>query len=384
MEDLLLLLLPLAAASGWYAASRHYNKKYLLLHTHNLRQAYCRGLNYLLSEKTDKAIDAFEALLVSDCETIDTHIALGNLYRRRGELEKAIEVHERLLDFPELSQEQRANAQFELGLDYLRAGLFDRAETIFQNLCGHETYRKGALQQLLQIYQHEKDWLLAAQCVGQLRRIGKAPRGETAAQFLCEIAEEALMGNRDEEAQERLEEALREDPKCVRASLLKARLLMREGDFNGALSCLKQVEAQNTAYLPEILGPVSVCYERMDKPASELIGYLGYLHETYGFEASGLLLAERLHSEYGPARASQYLQRMLDAQPSAKALRMLTGLLLEEGDGAQRDALARIDRALDRLSSTRPRYACSQCGFSGFELHWRCPSCRHWESTRPM
>jgi lipopolysaccharide biosynthesis regulator YciM len=385
MEEWLLLLLPIAAASGWYAASRHYKKKYLLRHTENLRQAYCRGLNYLLSEKTDKAIDAFEALLVNDCETVETHIALGNLYRRRGELEKAIEIHEKLLDLKNASPEQGARAHFELGLDYLRAGLFDRAESIFQNLADHEGYRKAALQQLVKIYQHEKDWTMAAQTVSGLLRLDKAPCGETVAQFLCEMAEEALIGNRNEEAGRRLEEALREDPVCVRASLLMGKLHMREGRFEQAMRSLKQVESQNPAYLPEILAPLAICHERLNKPAGELMGYFGYLYETYGLESAGLAMVEHLRCESGAAKASQHLQRLLENKPSAKTLNMLTGLLLEEDAGSShRDALIRMDRALGRMSSAPPHYACGQCGFSGFELHWRCPSCHHWETTRPL
>ena len=147
MEEWVFLLLPVAAASGWLAAQRHYARKYLIEHTHSLRKAYCRGLNYLLSEKTDKAIEAFADLLTNDFETVETHIALGNLFRRRGEIENAIEIHENLIGRDDLNPQQQESAQFELGLDYLRAGLFDRAESIFQNLVDHENTQMGALQQ---------------------------------------------------------------------------------------------------------------------------------------------------------------------------------------------------------------------------------------------
>lgn len=385
MEEWLLLLLPLAAASGWYAARRHYVRKYLVEHSHSLRKAYCRGLNYLLSEKTDKAIEAFADLLSHDFETIETHIALGNLFRRRGEIEKAIEIHENLIAREDLNSQQHDTAQFELGLDYLRAGLFDRAESIFQNLSDHEGSRKGALQQLLDIYQHEKEWHKAVRCARQLRDLGKVPRGETVAQFLCELAEEALCTAGDGDARQWLEEALREDPRCARASLLMARLRMREGRFEDALQALKRVESQSPALLPEIIEPLCVCHDRLEKRSGELIGYLGYLYETYGLEPAALALAERIRSEQGRAKAIEHLLRILDSRPSLKSLSATTGFLLEDGAAdAQREALVRLDRALDRLSSGVPRYVCGHCGFSGGELHWRCPSCRHWESTRPL
>lgn len=384
MEEWLLLLLPVAAASGWYAARRHYLRKYLVEHSHSMRKAYCRGLNYLLSEKTDKAIEAFADVLANDFETIETHIALGNLFRRRGEIEKAIEIHESLIARHDLSFQQHESAQFELGLDYLRAGLFDRAESIFQNLTDHEGSRKGALQQLLDIYQREKDWLKAIDCARQLRQLGKVPKGETVAQFLCELAEETLCANQDGPARQWLEEALREDPKCARASLLMARLHMREGRFEEALQMLKRVESQSPAFISEIIDPICICHDRLGKSKGELIGYLGYLYETYGLESAALGLADRIRSEHGPCKAIEHVQRVLDSRPTLKSLNAMTGFLLEEGAENQREALIRLDRALDRLSSNAPRYACTHCGFSGGELHWRCPSCRNWESTRPI
>jgi len=379
-----LLLLPIAAASGWYAAQRHYSRKYLIEHTANLRQSYCRGLNYLLRENTDKAIEAFAHLLASDGDTIETHIALGNLFRRRGELERAIEIHESLIEKDGLQPEQRACALFELGMDYLRAGLFDRAESIFSNLVGDESYGRPALQRLLHIYEHEKDWRKAMECTRKLAALGKVPRGESVAQFLCELAEEALTTGRDQKAQTFINKALREDARCVRANLLLARLHMREGGFEEALQVLKRVESQNPIFLPEILEPVRTCHERLERPTDELLGYLGYLYETYGLESAALALADQLRAARGSNRAVEHLQRVLDSNPSLKALNMFSGLLLEESDERQREPLIRLDRALDRLALGQVRYRCEQCGFSGTELHWRCPSCEHWETIRPI
>lgn len=384
MQDWLFLLLPLAAASGWYAAKKHFTQAYLIDRTQAFRQAYCRGLNYLLSEKNDKAIDTFATLLESDRETIETHIALGNLFRRRGDLERAIEIHERLLQQASLSAEQSALAQYELGMDYMRSGLFDRAESIFSNLTDHPGRGRAALQQLLAIFQHEKEWQKAIDCTRKLALAGKLPHGETAAQFLCELAEEALAAHRNAEAAAYLDEALRSEPGCIRASLVLARMCMRDGLYEDALQALKRVEAQDPAYIPEILESLQICYDRLNKPAAELMGYLGYVYETYGLESAALALARQLRSERGGARAIEHLQRVLEAQPSLKILNAMTGLLLEEKEGVQREAMIRLDRAIDRLCAGSPRYSCGRCGFTGAELHWRCPSCRHWESIRPV
>ena len=122
----------------------------------------------------------------------------------------------------------------------------------------------------------------------------------------------------------------------------------------------------------------------MEKRPGELIGYLGYLYEVYGLESAALALAERIRSELGAGKAVEHLLRVLDSRPSLKSLNAMTGFMLEDGAESQREALLRLDRSLGRLSAGAPRYACGQCGFSGGELHWRCPSCRHWESTKPL
>lgn len=384
MQELMIALLPVAAASGWYAARKHYTKKLLVSHTQVLRQAYVRGLNYLLSEKTDKAIDTLAKLLASDCETIETHIALGNLFRRRGELEKAIEIHENLINQDNLSEEQRTSAHFELGLDYLRSGLLDRAESILTNLVDHPVYCKAALQQLLQIFQQEKDWRKAMECTRALQLMGKVPRGETVAQFLCELAEEALREDRLDDALTYVDHALKDDSKCIRATLLKARMQMRESRFHLAVQILQNIESQDPAYLREILEPLGACYEHSQQPAHKLIAYLSYLYETFGCEEAGIRHAEQLKAQYGPDQATEYLQRILDNKPSLKVLHTLTDLLLEEGADKQRSAVSKLNSALYRILSDKPRYRCVKCGFSGTELHWRCPSCRHWESTRPI
>lgn len=384
MQDWLFLLLPVAAASGWFAAKSHFTQKDPGDPGHEFRQAYCRGLNYLLSEKTDKAIDTFASLLESDRETIETHIALGNLFRRRGDLERAIEIHENLIQKGTLDTEQQALAEYELGLDYLRSGLFDRAEIIFGNLIDHPGRGRAALQQLLAIFQHEKEWQKAIECTRKLARLGKLPQGESVAQFLCELAEEALAAHRNDEAFHWLEQARAEDAGCVRANLLLARMRMRDGLYEEALVALKQVEAQDPAYIQETLEPLQICYERLNKSPAELMGYLGYVYETYGLESAALALARQLRTERGNGRAIEHLQRVLEAHPSLKTLNAMTGLLLEEKNGAQREALIRLDRAIDRLCAGVVRYRCSHCGFSGNELHWRCPSCRHWVTMRPV
>lgn len=386
MLEFLAFLLPVAAASGWYAAKRHYTRQYLQNHARPVSQAYCRGLNYLLSEKTDKAIDVFAHLLESEHGILDTHIALGNLFRRQGDVEKAIEIHARLVDEPGLGQAQKAQARYELGVDYMRAGLFDRAEAIFTALIDSEAHGKSALQRLLQIYQQEKDWPKAVECVRRLQRFAKTPRGENIAQFLCELAEEAAARGRDGEAREYLRLALREDPACVRASLLKAGCQLTEGSHTEALATLKNVERQNPAYLPEIIEPIGLCYEHLGRER-ELLDYLEYLYRRYGLAGAALDLAARLRETAGVGAALDYLLVVLEAKPCLEGLGFAIDLLSEPGGGhgePTRGELRRLGSVARRLLSEVPRYRCVECGFSGAELHWRCPSCQFWGSITPV
>jgi lipopolysaccharide biosynthesis regulator YciM len=385
MLELLAFLLPIAAASGWYAARRHYTKKYLSDHGKPLTRAYYRGLNYLLNEKTDKAIDVFAGLLETDLDTVETHIALGNLFRKRGEVEKAIEVHERLLNAPNLNDEQRSSAYFELGMDYMRAGLLDRAESIFKTLAAkNPNYRKPALHQLLQIYQQEKDWQSAIDCTAELIRLfGVTPRGENEAQFLCEMADEARAAGNLAHAKEYVARSLIADRNCVRASLIKAQLELGEELYGEALHTLKSIETQQPHYLSEIVQLVGFCYERLGVH-EERVAYLQYLYEKYSLVDAAIGLAEFVRDTDGAGRAVEYLLGVLEVKPCLRGISGLVGLLanIEAGNNAR--LLEKVSRILAKLWMENPRYNCVQCGFSGSELHWRCPSCQYWGSVRPL
>jgi lipopolysaccharide biosynthesis regulator YciM len=282
-----------------------------------------------------------------------------------------------------LGETYKGQASYELGVDYMRAGLFDRAEEVFQTLSQTEAHGKASLQQLLQIYQQEKDWQSAIVCTRKLLRFTKAPRGENVAQFLCELAEEALSLHRLENAKEYLAQSLREDPGCVRASLIKARLELADGEYGAALQALKRVEFQNPAYLSEILQFIGICYEKLGKDR-ELMDYLEHLYLKFGVMEAATALAERIHRAEGASVALDYLLAAFEAKPCFQGLPHVIELLAaEEKKTLQSSNLGRITRIVNRLASETPRYRCAECGFSGSELHWRCPSCQYWNSITP-
>jgi lipopolysaccharide biosynthesis regulator YciM len=382
MLELLAFLLPIAAASGWYAARQHYTRKFLLDHARPLTRAYCRGLNYLLNEKTDQAIDVFADLLEKDFGTAETHLALGNLFRRRGEVEKAIDIHETLLRHPGLTEEVKSQGYFELGMDYQRAGLFDRAEAIFKELIHSEPHRAPSLHQLLQIYEQEKDWISAIECTRYLTRYTRTPRGETIAQFLCELAEQAIAEGRYEAAREHLAQAGREDAKCVRVSLIQARIELAAQNFREALEVLRRVEYQDPVYLPEILVPMGVCYQRLARE-QEYLDYLSHLYHAYGLVEAAVEVADRLRRQSG-SMAADYLLGVLESRPGFRGLSDAIGMLAMSDTKVQEAALHRVGRIIENIESDNLRYRCCRCGFAGSELHWRCPSCQCWSSIKPI
>lgn len=384
MSEWLFLLLPISAASGGYAAWRYFKKYHLFDHVQELREAYCRGLGHFLDERPEKVIHAVADLMVADAESVETHLALGNLFRRKGDLEKAIEVHEGLIRRNDLTREHAVAAQYELATDYLRSGLLDRAESLFSNLTGNEHYRKRSLEQLLHIFLHEKEWLKAIECAAVLEQMGRLPHGLTISQLLCELADQAISTGNDNRALTLLAEAIEKDRCCVRATLLTARLQMRNGLFDEAMLTLKTVESQNPAFLTEIIEPLTLCNEQLATPLAQVVGYLGYLYGTYGLESAGLAWIGYLKAEAGVEAAIDQLQLMIDKNASLRMLRALSALVLESEQESAQPILIKMDRAINRIALQPIRYACSHCGFVGTELHWHCPTCSYWQNIIPV
>lgn len=381
IHNLIAMLLPIAAASGWLAARKHYTRKYLTDFAHPLTKAYRRGLNYLLDEKTDKAIAAVASIIEQESEPLETHIALGNLFRRQGEVDKAIEIHKRLTQEPGLAGPQKLKASYELGVDYTRAGLLDRAEGIFLGLSETKTHNRAALQQLLMIYQQQKDWHKAIDCIVRLRPAVKPQNGETVAHFLCELAEEARTLHRLKDARDYLTQALQDDPASVRASISKGRLELGNGEFRQALATFKSIERQNPVYLSVVLPLIRLCWDRQGYE-SELLEYLDHLYNDFGIVSAAVERAERLQLTQGLAEAVEYLLPILEKTPDVLAITRALALISSD-DRLHNDNLRRLSDLLCNVMNTNEQFLCEKCGFSTSELYWRCPSCQYWGAITP-
>jgi len=381
MQEYLAFLLPIAAASGWWAATKHYTRRVSDCSDSPLNKAYFRGLNYLLDEKPDKAIDVFVDILKPDCEVFETHIALGSLYRRRGEMERAIDIHTRLHEKTTLTPPQRAQTLLELATDFMRAGLFGRSKELFGKLLDDSFYKEKSLQSLLYIVQQEKDWPSAISYARELAKIGAVTKGESVAQFYCEMAEESIKSGKDDEVLRYLEQARANDHACVRATLMKANYLIGKGEYRPALSLLKKVEQQNYKFIPETLEPITECYMRLGEDQDN-IDYLYGLYERFQLESAARVISKLISANEGSVEAVRFFSEVIERSPSVKGLHHLIVLSNNKSDKCSKE-LSLLEDLSFKLVKQNASYQCCHCGFTCTELHWCCPGCHYWETIKP-
>ena len=380
MQELLLLLLPLAAASGWLAARSSARKEEKQC-AGETGPVYFRGLNHLLNEEPDKAIDAFVEMLEVDSDTVETHLALGNLFRRRGEVERAIRIHQNLIARPALTREQRAQALLELGQDYMRAGLFDRAENLFRELKETKLHVRPALNHLLVIYEKERDWEACLEVVDQLESLAGKKLDLQKSHYHCELALVAKAKGRGSDAAAHLKKALSIHPGCVRANQLQAQFAAEQGDFRAAVRILRQTAERDADYLPEVLPEIVSNYRHL----GDLDGLRGFLVETVDAHPSGAVvspLADLMKEQEGEKAAASYLAEQLAKAPSLDLL--LRSIELNAGlpKGQSVRFLDSLRPHIRRLLDEKPLYQCAHCGFEAKTLHWQCPSCRSWSTIK--
>ncbi|AHF04975.1 hypothetical protein MARPU_14825 [Marichromatium purpuratum 984] len=381
MIEILFLLLPVAAASGWWLA-RH-ERPAPRRSRRAAHPSFLRGLNYLLDEQPDKALDMFIELAEVDDETVETHLALGSLFRRRGEVDRAIRIHQNLMARPSLDAEQRGYALLELGQDYMSAGLLDRAELLFQELAGLGLHRQRALAGLREIYQQERDWERCLEVAEQLRPGGESVLDAEIAHYHCELAEEARRRGEHERVRAQLARALQIDPECVRASMLEARVALEEGEPQRALALFRGLVERHGAYLPEILPALIEALERV--PGEDPLAVLEGLAARHPSPALVVTLAERVAAERGRAEALDLLCAHLRRFADLVGLERLLALELTElPDAADVHRLERALAVIRHLAARQPAYQCDHCGFQARSLHWQCPSCKRWGSVVPV
>ncbi|MHB8535688.1 MAG: lipopolysaccharide assembly protein LapB [Sulfuricaulis sp.] len=379
--ELLWLLLPLAAASGWLAA--RFEQKRQARRTFDLPSAYFKGLNFLLNEQPDKAIEVFIRVLEVNSETVETHLALGNLFRRRGEVERAIRIHQNLIARPTLDRDQRSHALLELGQDYFKAGLFDRAENLFLELAEIRVHSEQALKLLLHIYQQEKEWDKAIAVTRKLARVSGKDMDEMIAQFYCELADQDFTRKDYPAARERLKQALQADDKCVRASMRLGDIDAQQEKYRRAIDDWKRIEEQDVHYLGEVAERIADGFRKLNDEEG-LYEYFRATLQRHGGVSLALTFADIIGSREGVETAEKFVVDWLRRSPNVHGLHKLLELNLLRAPSSARNDLMLLKGIIEELRAQHLGYACGQCGFSGKTLHWLCPGCSRWNTIKPV
>jgi lipopolysaccharide biosynthesis regulator YciM len=382
-----LTVIPLFFGLGWLAS--RIDSRHLIRQSSQLPDAYFKGLNFLLNEQPDKAIDAFVDVVKLDPETIELHFALGNLFRRRGETDRAIRVHQSLVTRGDVAPAQREHALFELGQDFLRAGLLDRAEDAFNRLEG-TSYAGAALRHRLDLAQMVRDWPRAIELAQRLQRGDGGDQRPLIAHFHCELAQQALAAtgpDRDDgqaRARREIELALQAGAAHPRPWLLRGEAAFAAESFGAAIDAWSELARISPAHLALTGEHWLQAHERLGRLADGLAALEAVQREHPSVDALRAIAQARARRDGAPA-AIDWLRGELAANPSLLGLEQLLELRRsaggEPGEGAADTALtaALIQRQAARLS----RFVCSRCGFKARRFYWQCPGCNHWDSYPP-
>ncbi len=383
MLELLFLLLPVAAAYGWYMGRRSAQQT-KQDEANRLSRDYVAGVNFLLSNQQDKAVDLFLDMLKEDTGTVEAHLTLGNLFRSRGEVDRAIRIHQTLMESASLSYDQRLLAVQQLGRDYMAAGMYDRAEDMFNQLVDETDFRIGALQQLLQIYQATSDWQKAIDVAERLVKLGKDKQRVEIAHFYCELALQQ-MGNDDlDRAMALLKKGAAADRNSPRVSIMMGRVLMAKGEYEKAVDSLLRVVDQDKELVSETLEMLQTCYLQLGK-TDEWAEFLRRCVEENTGAVADLMLADIVEQRDGQDTAQMLITRQLQRQPTMRVFHKLMDYHLQEAEeGRAKESLMVLRDMVGEQIRSKPRYRCYKCGFTAFTMYWHCPSCRAWSTVKPI
>jgi len=351
-----------------------------------------------LDGRPDGAIDAFVTALEVNSETLETHIALGNVLRKKGEVDRAIRIHQNLLARPSLPRRQVHQAHLELARDYISAGLLDRAERLLLDLVDEsQELGRTARRYLLEIYQSEREWKSAVEVALKLLPKksllgGSSPdtSGEAGqdvsvvlAHYYCEIAAGKMARGKLQQAHKLLQQALSVDKQCVRASIMMGDVEFRSGHHKLAIKALRKVREQNPGYIPESVSLLRQCYRELNDEGALKV-YLEECLDTYPGTTLVLAVADDIREAQGDEDAGEFLSRQLARQPSLRGLARLMNLQVEHAEGEERDKLGLLAGLVNRLVADRNAYRCGSCGFAGKHLHWFCPGCKTWGTMKTI
>ncbi len=374
-----LLVIPFFFALGWIAA--RIDIRHVIAESRSLPRSYYKGLNALLDEHPDKAIDIFVEIARLDPETAELHFALGNLFRRRGDIDRAVRVHQSLLARADLTPELAAQARYELGQDYLKAGLLDRAEETFHQLA-HSQYGTQASRALLEIYQREKEWKRAIEAALALQASGAGAYQKEIAQFYCELAQDDMVHAHADVAMATLEKALSYDRNNVRAMILIGDVLLSKGDTEAALLAWRRVEQQSSPHVALVAQRLMDGYRAVGRLREGVNLLKAYLAEAAAIDLLEVVFKAVLELD-GPEAANQLISDELRRTPTLLGLDKLIEARLMHSPPERLAELTLVKNLVGGYAQKLARYQCGHCGFKAKQFYWQCPGCSQWESYAP-
>ena len=374
-------LIVLAGLGGWFLA--RWRGRQRNLPPKFASAEYFKGLNYLLNEEPDKAIEVFIRMAEVDSDTVETHFALGSLFRRRGEADRAIRIHQNLIARPNLSRQHRAEALYELAQDYLRAGLMDRAESILLELLDAPSYTEQVLHSLVTLYEMQRDWEQAIAMRRRLESLTTDPEWRIIAQYYCELAQSALLAQDLAAAHKHLKKAQSQDKDCVRAHLMLAQMAENASDWQTSRSQYQSVLEHEFRYATEVLPALSRIVRKVAGDAA-FEALLLKLKDASPQAVRYIGLAAVMDDSLDDPLSRECVAEYLRTEPTLQGLyQMHAALAKRHGEQAAAD-IEPLRVAVRNLMKSGPRYRCEECGFRSRTLYWQCPTCKTWDSTVPF
>ncbi len=382
MDIWLFVLVFAAMLSGWLLGRwQPFSNKDGQRASDHLSEHYAKGLNYLLADDSDNAIRVFTDLVDNDRDTIEIHIALGNLFRSKGEVDRAIKVHQNLLAKPNLTREQRHAAIAELASDYLKAGLLDRAEKLYREMIELKAEPVKAYRHLLDMYIAEKSWEEAVDCAQMLYKMGEPEAAVEYGQCLCEIADSAIASGNHRLAFKNLERALDVDVDSVRASLLIIQLNLKIDKLPAAKKLFLRLVRKRPEYMALYIEPARQIF-----PHNQERQYQEFLQQQYQQQSSNriaMALLEHYARSDDIEKARQFLSDILRQSPSFEAFEFALRFL-KANPQQLGETWETLSAFLKTLQEKKIEYVCTRCGYDSHAIQWLCPSCRNWASMKPV
>lgn len=376
--DLIWFLLPVAAAAGWIAARASDKRSSAALWDYT--SDFHRGLKHLLSDHKEQPSDLFSSFSSADQETADTHIALGNHYRQRGDMKRALLMHESVINNTQLSEAVRMNARFELARDFDSAGLLDRSEAEFRGLLDSGHLLDSAFSSLMQLHERESDWQQAIAVAKEAMARTGQPLGWRIAHYYCELAAADIRHHESQQAEGFLRKALECHPACARAMIMLASQALESGQYADALSLYEKVEALRPELMPEIIDNRFRAFRGAgdERQLDTFLLRIRGQRNAYSVIRSA---REQIALRHGEALADRFFKDQILKRPSLKGLRDWARDQLALSKPDERGKVQVICDLLDQVVEDKPAYRCRSCGFQGNVMHWRCPRCAEWDSV---